>query len=123
MWDDMLRSSGAATQADPPTRPKGHRPQIFDDPGVDQLHAAYVTLATELAVALERINTLERILTERAGISAADIEATATDPAQAAERMARQNALAERLLKPFRDFREHHIASGANDASGTMSKG
>jgi len=35
---------------------------VFDDPAIDQLHAAYVTLATELAVAFERIDTLERLL-------------------------------------------------------------
>lgn len=100
------------TRIDPPQLPKGHRPQIFDDQGVDQLHAAYVTLATELAVAFERIDTLERLLTERVGLTADDIQSAAADPSQAAQRMARQTELAERLLKPFKDFREHHIASG-----------
>lgn len=100
------------TRIDPPQLPKGHRPQIFDDQGVDQLHAAYVTLATELAVAFERIDTLERLLIEKVGVTADEIQSVAADPAQAAQRMARQTELAERLLKPFKDFREHHIASG-----------
>ncbi|MGA0020299.1 MAG: hypothetical protein ACO3IL_09980 [Steroidobacteraceae bacterium] len=101
-----------STRIEPPRLPKGHRPQIFDDQGVDQLHAAYVTLATELAVAFERIDTLERLLIQRVGLTADDIQSAAADPSQAAQRMARQTELAERLLKPFKDFREHHIASG-----------
>ena len=96
----------------PPKHAKGHRPQVFDDPAVDQLHAAYVTLATELAVAFERIDTLERLLMQHAGLDRQAIEAAALDESQQAERIARQSALAERLLKPFRDFREQHIESG-----------
>ena len=96
----------------PPDTPKGHRPQVFDDPAVDQLHAAYVTLATELAVAFERIDTLERLLMQYANLDRSAIDAAALDESAAADRIARQSALADRLLKPFRDFRQHHIESG-----------
>ena len=41
----------------PPSRPKGRRPQLFADPAIDQLHAAFVALATELAVAFDRSTT------------------------------------------------------------------
>ena len=40
-------------------RPKGHRPYYFDDPAIDQLHSAVLALAGELAVAFDRIDTLE----------------------------------------------------------------
>lgn len=96
----------------PPTTPKGHRPQVFDDPAVDQLHAAYVTLATELAVAFERIDTLERLLEQHAGISREQIEAYRPEPTVAEARAVRRADLAARLLKPFRDFREDRIARG-----------
>lgn len=96
----------------PPDTPKGHRPQVFDDPAVDQLHAAYVTLATELAVAFERIDTLERLLMQHAKLDRSAFDAAALDESATADRMARQSALADRLLKPFRDFRQHHIESG-----------
>jgi hypothetical protein len=109
----MNASASASDAASPPDTPKGHRPQVFDDPAVDQLHAAYVTLATELAVAFERIDTLERLLMQHANINRAAIEAAALDEAASADRIARQSALAERLLKPFRDFRQHHIESGS----------
>lgn len=95
-----------------PLFPKGHRPQVFDDPAVDQLYAAYVTLATELAVAFERIDTLERALIAAGAQSRESLEqlalAAAADPARGAQR----EALAERLLRPFRMFREAHIAAG-----------
>lgn len=104
------QSPSSASQR--PQAPKGHRPQVFDDPALDQLHAAYVTLATELAVAFERIDTLERLLMRHAQIDRSAIEAVALDESLAGERMARQSDLAERLLKPFRDFRELHIQSG-----------
>lgn len=106
-------SNAVAESAKPPDTPKGHRPQVFDDPALDQLHAAYVTLATELAVAFERIDTLERLLMQHANLDRAAIEAAALDEAVAADRSARQSALAERLLKPFRDFRQQHIESGS----------
>jgi hypothetical protein len=100
----------AATK--PPETPKGHRPQVFDDPAIDQLHAAYVTLATELAVAFERIDTLERLLMQYAKLDRQALEMAALDESLTAERMARHAELAQRLLKPFRDFREQHIESG-----------
>lgn len=96
----------------PPAAAKGHRPQVFDDPGLDQLHAAYVSLATELAVAFERIATLEQLLMQHCHLDRAALEAAALDPARSDERQQRQQQLAERLLKPFRDFREQHIARG-----------
>jgi hypothetical protein len=94
----------------PPRRPKGHRPQVFDDPAIDQLHAAFVALATELSVAFERIDTLERLLEQRAGVSRDDIERFQPDERAAADRAARRADVAERLLRPFRDFREDQIA-------------
>jgi hypothetical protein len=85
---------------------------VFDDPAVDQLHAAYVALATELAVAFERIDTLERLLERHAGVTRAEIDDFVAEGDAAAQRDARRADLAQRLLKPFRDFREARIARG-----------
>jgi hypothetical protein len=106
------RQSAEQIMRAPPTTPKGHRPQVFDDPAVDQLHAAYVALATELAVAFERIDTLERLLEQHAGVSRTQIDEYRPDPAVAEARAVRRADLATRLLKPFRDFREDRIARG-----------
>jgi hypothetical protein len=95
---------------EPPRRPKGHRPQLFDDPAIDQLHAAFVALATELAVAFDRIDTLERLLEERAGVTRTDIDAYQPDEKAQAARAARRADIADRLLRPFRDFRDDQLA-------------
>jgi hypothetical protein len=95
---------------DPPRRPKGRRPQVFDDPALDQLHAAFLAMATELAVAFERIDTLERLLEQRTGIARADIVGYRPEAAAADDRAARRADLAERLLRPFRDYREDLLA-------------
>jgi Holliday junction resolvasome RuvABC ATP-dependent DNA helicase subunit len=95
---------------EPPRRPKGHRPQLFDDPAIDQLHAAFVALATELAVAFDRIDTLERLLEERAGVTRAEIDGYQPDEKAQAARGARRADIADRLLRPFRDFRDDQLA-------------
>ncbi|MBU3671565.1 MAG: hypothetical protein FGM43_03370 [Sinobacteraceae bacterium] len=103
---------------EPPRGAKGHRPQIFDDPAVDQLYAAYVTLATELSVAFERIDTLERLLETESGLSREAIRNYQPDESVSAERQRQRAELAERLLRPFREFREQRIAR-ANHLSDT----
>lgn len=94
----------------PPSRPKGRRPQLFDDPAIDQLHAAFVAMATELAVAFDRIDTLERLLEQRAQVPRDDIDGFQPDEAAQSARAARRADLAERLLRPFRDFRDDQVA-------------
>lgn len=96
----------------PPEFPKGHRPQVFDDPGIDQLYAAYVALATELAVAFDRIDTLERAVIAGGELTRERLEQLSLEALQDPARVAQRNELAERLLKPFRMFREARIAAG-----------
>ncbi len=96
----------SSPRPEPPRRPKGHQPQYFDDPAVDQLHAALLASAIELSVAFDRIDTLEQLLIERAGVTRENIDHFAPDEAAKARRAARRADLAERLLKPFRDYRE-----------------
>jgi len=106
----------------PPDRPKGHQPIYFDDPAIDQLHAALLSMATELAVALDRIDTLERLLERHAGVTREQIEGFAPDAAIAAERAARHADLAARLLKPFRDYREGQFERAAATTARTTDR-
>lgn len=98
----------------PPQFPKGHRPQVFADPAIDQLYDGYVTLGTELAVAFDRIDTLERLLQERLGVTREEIDRYQPSDLVDAERQARRAELAQRLLRPFREFRDDRIARGAH---------
>jgi hypothetical protein len=95
---------------EPPRRTKGHRPYYFDDPAIDQLYAAFLALAAELSVACERLDTVERLLERRGGPSRADIESFRPDEAAAGERAAKRAALVERLMRPFREYREDLFA-------------
>ncbi len=91
---------------DPPQRPKGHRPYYFDDPAIDQLHAALLALTGELAVALDRIDSLERQLAARGVVPSTAIDDYRPDAAATEARMKRHAALSDRILKPFKDYRE-----------------
>jgi len=97
----------------PPEFPKGHRPQVFSDAAIDQLYDGYVILGTELAVAFDRIDTLERLLQERLGVTRAEIDDYKPNEAVDAERQARRAELAQRLLRPFREFRDDRITRGS----------
>lgn len=89
-----------------PARAKGHRPTYFDDPAIDQLHAAMLALAAELSVAYDRIDALERVLATRGAIDRAEIDGFQPDAAAAAERAERRATLVSRVLRPFREYRE-----------------
>ena len=95
---------------DAPTRAKGPLPQYFDDPAIDQLHSALLALAAELSVAYDRIDTLERMLERKGTLSRAEIDRFEPDEPALQERAARREALVARLLRPFRDYRDHLIA-------------
>jgi hypothetical protein len=71
-------------------------------------------LGTELAVAFDRIDTLQRILQERLGLSRAEIDGYKPTDAVDAERQLRRAELAQRLLRPFREFRDDRIARGTH---------
>jgi len=51
-------------------RAKGKRPQFLDDPAVERVMSIAMSVAAELAVARERIDTLERLLAQKGILSA-----------------------------------------------------
>lgn len=112
-----------ATRREPPRRPRGHQPQYFDDPAIDQLHSALLALATELSVAFDRIDTLEQILEQRAGVARAEIDAFVPDDAAVARRTARRSDIAERLLRPFVDYRANLIERATHAVAASAEPG
>jgi hypothetical protein len=56
------------------TKAKGKRPAYFDDPAVDRLLSITLAVAGELAVARERIDTLERLLEAKGVVSQSEVE-------------------------------------------------
>jgi hypothetical protein len=104
--------------ADFPRRPKGRRPYYFDDPAVDQLYAAHLALATELSVALDRIDALERVLEKKGHLERAELEAFTPDEGAAQERSTRRANLVARILRPFVDYRDSLFARASEARDG-----
>ncbi len=85
----LLRSTAKA---------KGRRPYFFDDPAVDKLLAMTMALAGEVAVSRERQDTVERILSEKGLLSAAEIDAWRPDETAKQERAALRQEFISRIL-------------------------
>ncbi len=66
-------------------KPAGKRP-YFLDPEVERVLAIAMAAVQELAVARERIDTLERLLEAKGLVARSEIETFTPTPAQAAER-------------------------------------
>jgi hypothetical protein len=80
-------------------RAKGKRPFFLEDPAVERVLSITMAVATELAVARERIDTLERLLVQRGVLQAGDIDAFEPDAAARAERDAWGREYINRVLR------------------------
>ena len=88
-----------------PRPSKGNRPQYFDDPNMDQMHAMIIALATEVSVLTDRFDTLERVLEDKGSVTRADIEAWDPDDATEQERHTKRDQLIRRLFRTVREAR------------------
>ena len=71
--------------AESSAKPAGKRP-YFLDPAVERVMAITMAVVQELAVARERVDTLERLLDSKGVVDRSEIERFAPSPTQAAER-------------------------------------
>jgi uncharacterized protein (UPF0335 family) len=81
------------------TKAKGKRPAYMDDPAVDRLLSIVMALAGELAVTRERLDTVERLLDEKAVLPRDAIEAYAPDRDTGYERGLMQREYIARILR------------------------
>ena len=98
------RGAAEATRPTPtparlPRVAKGKKPQYFSDPAIEKLLSITLTLAGELAVARDRIDTIERLLEQRRILGSADVDAYVPDPEAARARDARRAAYLDRVLR------------------------
>jgi hypothetical protein len=77
---------------------KGRRPQFYEDPAIDQLFAIVTALTGEISVLFDRIDTLERLLTQYRVLPAQAVEAYVPDEAAAALRGQRRDELLRRVF-------------------------
>lgn len=64
----------------------GTRPYFFDNPDIDRLIAIVLAMAGELAVARERLDTVERLLARQGSLSRSDIDGFRPSADEATER-------------------------------------
>jgi hypothetical protein len=97
-----------------PRPAKGKRPQYFNDPNMDQMHAMIIALATEVSVLTDRFDTIERVLESKGSLTRADIEAWEPDDAAWQERKDNREELIRRLFRTVRESRTVLEGSGTD---------
>jgi len=91
---------------------KGRRPEFYEDPAIDQLFAIVTALTGEISVLFDRLDTLERLLTEGRVLTPGALEAYAPDASAAAMRGERRDELLRRVFAVL----EIYAARRANSA-------
>lgn len=95
-------------------KPKGKRPAYFKDTMAENHFSITMSVVAELAVARERIDSLERILINKGLLNEDDVENFVPDQ-QAAE--ARQLAQVEYSTRIFRSMQQHLESLKTDDKS------
>lgn len=78
---------------------RGERPYFFDDPSVDKVVAMVMGLAGEVAVARDRLDTLERLLERKGLVKLSEIETYTPSPGVMAERAAWRETFLSEVLR------------------------
>ena len=78
---------------------QGKRPEYFDDPMAEHSFSITMALMAELAVARERIDTLERVLANKGLVTQTEIENYVPDAAAGEARQIEQTAYSARVLR------------------------
>ena len=86
------------------------RPRFYADAGTDRFAAVVLRLASELWVARERIDTLERLLTQAGVRQSGSIDGFRPDHAASGERQVARQEFIGTVLAPLRESSQ----AGAN---------
>lgn len=101
---------------------KGKRPQYFNDPAVDRVLSITMAVAGELAVARERIDTLERVLEAKGIICQKDIEYFTPTREEADQRGLWHKEYIARILRVVQQEFEELGEAEKNDGEITLDK-
>ena len=88
-----------------PRPARGKRPQYFEDPALDQLHATLLAVTAELSVLHDRFDLIERVLEDKGVVTRADIEAFPLDDDARSERGEQREQLIRRLFRSVSELR------------------
>lgn len=95
-------------------KPQGKRPEYFSDPMAEQSFSITMALMAELAVARERIDSLERILEAKGIVSQDEINSYVPDQAAGEQR---QTAQTEYCARVFRALQQQVESMQGNNKS------
>ncbi len=84
-------------------RKVGERPAFFDDPAVDQLLSIVMAMSGELSVLYDRVDTLERLLEDKAVVARDEVETYVPPTDVETERKQRRTDYIRRLLRIIRE--------------------
>ena len=90
------------TKVDPPKAlrtAKGKKPQYFSDPAIDKLLSIVISMAGELSVTRERLDTVERLLEEKKILTTSEIDRYQPSEEVAAVRARQRAQFIETLLR------------------------
>ncbi|WP_397416641.1 hypothetical protein [Phenylobacterium sp.] len=96
-------------------KPAGKRPYFLDDREVERVLAITMAVAQELAVARERVDTLERLLEAKGVVARDEIERFQPTADQAAERGLWMQEYLTRVLRIVQQEAEAIDANAAGD--------
>jgi hypothetical protein len=94
------------SRVETPRPARGRRPQYFDDPAIDQLHATLLAVTAELSVLHDRFDLIERVLETKGVVTREDIEGFALDDQARTERGEDREQLIRRLFRSVSELRE-----------------
>ena len=92
--------------------------QFFETPGVDMIYRTCLALAEELAVTQDRLDTLERVLSERGLIEGQGVDQFEPDAEAESEKRRIAARLSEKVLAPIKDLVKHYEVRGSEAERG-----
>lgn len=105
---DGLTGGGLSGQSEvlPRRHARGRRPQYFDDPSMDQMHATIMALTQELSVVIDRLDTIETVMDDKGFVSRSDIEEFRLTESTQMARRAKRSAYIGRVFRGVSGQRE-----------------
>ncbi len=88
---------------------KGKKPQYFSDPAIDKLLAMVLTLAGELSVTRERLDTVERLIEQHGLFDQAQIDSVKISAKAQQEREDRRAEYLDRVLRTVQSDLEQTV--------------
>lgn len=98
-----------------PRKAKGSRPYFFEDPTQDKIVAMLMGLVGEVSVMADRVDTLERLLSEKGLLQPGQVDRYQPDAQARAERDSRRDILLANVLRIIRQDEEDPDAGQVND--------